>query len=405
MKILVYEVLRDGYFNSMKQEKGRTGRKGESLKTRVCLVVSSPMTVQAFLSEPIRRLSEYYDIHIVANLGPGESLIGLDDSTKDVPVRIERKISPWHDLAALYRMFRLFRQCRFGLVHSVTPKAGLLAMTAAFLAGVNVRIHTFTGQVWATRTGVSRWLLKCADRLIAWLSTDILADSPSQHRFLLEEGVISEAGSGVLAQGSISGVDVSRFKPDAAARARIRGELHFSEDDVVFLYLGRLNHDKGLLDLASAFAGMDNAAAQLLVIGPDEEGIGPQMLQRAEGNAGRVRFVGFTDRPEEYLSAADVLCIPSYREGFGNTVIEAAAVGIPAIGSRIYGLVDAISENDTGLLFEVGNVNELQACLLALSNDKALREKLGRQARERVLAKFTSERLASAWLDYYRARV
>jgi glycosyltransferase involved in cell wall biosynthesis len=306
---------------------------------------------------------------------------------------------------ALWKLFWLFRRYRFDLVHSVTPKAGLLAMTAAFLAGVNVRIHTFTGQVWATREGLSRWVLKNADRWIGWVSTSTLADSISQHRFLIEEGVISASRSNVLAQGSISGVDVSRFKPNAAARARIRGELHFSEDDVVFLYLGRLNRDKGLLDLASAFAGMDNAAAQLLVIGPDEEGIGPQMLKRAEGNAGRVRFVGFSANPEEYMAAADVLCLPSYREGFGNVVIEAAAVGIPAIGSRIYGVVDAIAENETGLLFEAGNIEELKSCISLLCRDRELRARLGGQARERVLAQFTSERLASAWLDYYRARL
>jgi glycosyltransferase involved in cell wall biosynthesis len=174
---------------------------------------------------------------------------------------------------------------------------------------------------------------------------------------------------------------------------------------MVFLYLGRLNRDKGLLDLASAFAGIDNAGVHLLIIGPDEERIGMQMLTLAEGNARRVHFIGFTEKPEEYLAAADVLCLPSYREGFGNAVIEAAAVGIPAIGSRIYGLVDAIAENESGLLFEVRNVKELRNCMSVLCNDKLLRTRLGRQARERVLAQFTSEKLALSWLDYYRARL
>jgi glycosyltransferase involved in cell wall biosynthesis len=375
------------------------------LKKRVCLVVSSAMTVSAFLREPIRRLSEHYDIHVVANLNPGESLIGLDGSVTVFPVTIERKISPWRDLLAMLQMFLFFRRCRFGLVHSVTPKAGLLAMMAAFLAGVGIRIHTFTGQVWATRTGLSRWMLKNVDRWIGWLSTDTLVDSISQRRFLLDEGVLAEAKSGVLAQGSISGVDVLRFKPDAEARARVRSELCIPAGDVVFLFLGRLNRDKGLLDLAAAFSGIDNSELHLLVIGPDEERMGPQMLQLAGGNAGRVHFVGFSAKSEEYLAAADVLCLPSYREGFGNVVIEAAAVGIPAIGSRIYGVVDAIAENESGLLFEVRNVSELQACIRVLCNEKELRIRLGRQARERVLAQFTSERLASAWLDFYQDRL
>jgi glycosyltransferase involved in cell wall biosynthesis len=209
----------------------------------------------------------------------------------------------------------------------------------------------------------------------------------------------------VLAQGSISGVDVSRFKPDVEARAKVRNELYITAGDVVFLFLGRLNRDKGLLDLAAAFSGIDNSEAHLLVVGPDEERMGPQMLRLAGGNARRIHFVGFAAKPEEYLAAADVLCLPSYREGFGNVVIEAAAVGIPAIGSRIYGVVDAIAENESGLLFEVRNVSELQACLRVLCNEKERRIRLGRQARERVLAKFTSERLAAAWLDFYQARL
>lgn len=375
------------------------------MKKKVCLVVSSAMTVNAFLREPIRRLSEHYDVHVVLKLNPGESLPDLEGSAKIFPVRIERKISPWRDFLAICQMVRLFRRYRFQLVHSVTPKAGLLAMTSAFLAGVGVRIHTFTGQVWATRTGLSRWLLKNADRWIGWLSTDTLVDSASQRRFLLDEGVLVEAKSGVLAQGSISGVDNSRFKPDDGARTKIRNELSIPAGDMVFLYLGRLNRDKGLLDLASAFAGIVDTGAHLLMVGPDEDRTGPQILTLAEGNAKRIHFVGFAAKPEEYLAAADVLCLPSYREGFGNAVIEAAAVGIPAIGSRIYGLIDAIAENESGLLFEARNVKELRACLLVLCNDKALRTRLGRQARERVLAQFTSERLALAWLDYYKARL
>ncbi|MBU2622429.1 MAG: glycosyltransferase family 1 protein, partial [Proteobacteria bacterium] len=233
------------------------------MKKKVCFVVSSAMTVNAFLREPIMRLSELYDVNVVLKLNPEESLPDLEGSSNIFPVRIERKISPWRDFLAICQMVRLFRRYRFQLVHSVTPKAGLLAMTSAFIAGVSVRIHTFTGQVWATRTGLSRWLLKNADRLIGWLATDALVDSASQRRFLLDEGVLLESKSDVLAQGSISGVDTSRFKPDETARTKIRIALSIPKEDIVFLYLGRLNRDKGLLDLASAFAGIDNAGAHL----------------------------------------------------------------------------------------------------------------------------------------------
>lgn len=378
---------------------------GAQLKEKVCLVVSSPMTVNAFLQEPIRRLCGCYDVHVAVNLAQGETLGGIAPLVTVIPVGIERKISPWRDILALWQLIGLFRRYQFKLVHSVTPKAGLLAMTAAFFAGIDIRIHTFTGQVWVTRSGLARWLLKHMDRLIAMLTTYTLVDSASQRQFLLNEGVLNAKHSGVLARGSISGVDVSRFKPDVEVRCRIRRELHIPDDNVVFLFLGRLNRDKGVLDLAAAFAGMNDARAHLLVVGPDEGQLRQQIQQITQGFARQVHFVEFTSQPEAYMAAADVLCLPSYREGFGSVVIEAAAVGIPAIGSRIYGVVDAIAENDSGLLFDARDIVALQACLSGLSNDSLRRIQLGKRARERALADFSSERLASAWLEFYQARL
>ncbi|MFA5370481.1 MAG: glycosyltransferase [Sideroxydans sp.] len=375
------------------------------MKEKICLVVSSAMTVNAFLQQPIRRLSKSYDVYMVLNLGAGESLQGLENLVTVLPVAIERKIAPWRDLLALGKIIILFRRHRFKLVHSVTPKAGLLAMLASSISGVGIRIHTFTGQVWVTRHGIARWVLKSVDKLIALLGTYALVDSPSQRQFLLDEGVLRASKSGVLAQGSISGVDTTRFCPDAEARRRIREELKIAEDETTFLFLGRLNHDKGVLDLAAAFAGMQDERAHLLVVGPDEEIIASQMAKLTERCGGKVHFVGFASKPEQYMAAADVLCLPSYREGFGNVVIEAAAVGIPAIGSRIYGVVDAIQENCSGLLFEAHDVAGLQAAMMAIANNKELRLQLGRQARERAISIFASEKLAAAWLELYRERV
>lgn len=378
---------------------------GTNLRAKVCLVVSSAMTVNAFLQEPIRRLSGYYEVHVAVNLAPGETLGSVESLVTVIPVGIERKITPWRDLRALGQLFSLFRRNQYKLVHSVTPKAGLLAMLAAFLAGVGIRIHTFTGQVWVTRSGMARSLLKSMDRLIASLTTYALVDSASQRQFLLDEGVLAADRSGVLAQGSISGVDVGRFRPDEAVRARLRQELGIPQDEVIFLFLGRINRDKGVLDLAAAFSGMSDTHSHLVVVGPDEEQLRPQIRELTQACTERVHFVDFTRRPEDYMAAADVLCLPSYREGFGSVVIEAAAAGIPAIGSRIYGVEDSIADGVSGLLFEARDVVGLRACLSALASDDEQRLKLGRQARDRALSEFSSEHLADAWLAFYRARL
>ena len=140
-------------------------------------------------------------------------------------------------------------------------------------------------------------------------------------------------------------------------------------------------------------------------MGPDEENLSPQIIKRTGRRGGRVHLVGFASKPQEYMAAADVLCLPSYREGFGSVVIEAAAAGIPAIGSRIYGVVDAIQENHSGLLFEARDVAGLQAAMDTLSGNRMLRLQLGRQARERAINVFSGEKLSAAWLDFYRARL
>ncbi len=363
------------------------------------------MTVNAFLQQPILGLCEQYEVYVVSNISHQGELNELGDAVVSIPIAIERKVKPWRDLVALWQLLALFRRYRFKSVHSVTPKAGLLAMIAAYFAGVEIRIHTYTGQVWVTRMGLSRFLLKFLDKMIAKFGTYALVDSYSQRQFLIAESVLDEAKSGVLAMGSISGVDVVRFSPNEAARNRIRAELGVADDEVLLLFLGRLNRDKGVLDLAAAFAGMCANHPHLLIVGPDEEQMTQQIESLTTGCREYVHFVGHTSRPEEYMAASDVLCLPSYREGFGSVVIEAAAVGIPAIASRIYGLTDAVKEDETGLLFEAKDVVGLRAAMERLVIDIAFRTELGRRAQERARREFSGQKLTDAWLAFYKARV
>lgn len=375
------------------------------MKKKLCFVVSTPMTIKAFLYEPIKRLSERYAIYVIANISEGQPLDWLKDYATVIPVPIERKVSLFKDFVSLFRLINICRRSNFDAVHSVTPKAGLLAMLAAFISRVPMRTHTFTGQVWATKQGLKRQVLKTFDCLIAKLANHVLIDSDSQRNFLVSQGVVSSINSEVLADGSISGVDVVRFKPDVISRKDIRKELSIAESDVVILYLGRLNNDKGVVDLARAFARMGQSHAHLLLVGPDEDNTKSKLIIQSQACMDKVHFVDFTSEPEKYMAAADILCLPSYREGFGNVIIEAAAVGVPSVGSRIYGLTDAIEEDVSGLLFQARDVDDLAEKLEKLVVDSALRNTLGHQARQRVESKFTSQRLSEAWLEYYLARL
>jgi len=370
---------------------------------RLCLVVASEMTVTAFLKPHILALARQYDVTLVLNTVQPEFARRNGLPVTVIPLTIERAISPLADIKALYRLVRVFRKQHFDLVHSVTPKAGLLAMLAAKLGGIRFRLHTFTGQVWATRRGFSRTLLKSMDRLLAASATHLLADSASQRQFLIDQGVCSPDKLTVLADGSISGVDIDRFRPDQQMRERVRKQLGLCNDDVLLLFLGRLNRDKGVLDLATAFADIaaKSDRLHLLLVGPDEAALTESIEQAAGVSAARVHFVDYTDKPEAYFVAADIFCLPSYREGFGSVIIEAAACALPAIGSNIYGISDAIRDGETGLLFPPGNITALREAIEQMVIDSESRKRMGQAALKRARNDFSTKRLVQAWLDYY----
>jgi len=361
------------------------------------------MTVVAFLKNHVLALSEYYDVTLVMNTQHIDFAEQHHLPVAIVSLPIERKIDLVADFRVLYQLIQMFKKQRFDLVHSVTPKAGLLAMVAARVVGVGFRIHTFTGQVWVTRRGFSRALLKTMDRILALSATHLLADSFSQRQFLIEQGITKPKKLTVLADGSISGVDTERFKPDSVACEAIRNQLGIAGDDIVLLFLGRLNRDKGVLDLAVAFADIAvlSDRLHLILAGPDEGRLTQEIKQISTSCVGKLHFIDYTNKPEHYFAAADIFCLPSYREGFGSVIIEAAACALPAIGSDIYGISDAIKDGETGLLFPPGNIEALSKAIEQMLVDADGRKRMGQAALKRAKDDFPTKRLVQAWLDYY----
>lgn len=373
------------------------------MKKKLCYVVSAEMTAKSFLLPHIKGLQNEMDIFLIANTSNpgfmGSEVLALTV----IPVSIARKPSLLQDVAALWRLFNLFRKYRFDIVHSVSPKAGLLAMLAARFSGVPRRFHTFTGQVWSTKKGVGRYILKSMDRILAACATDLLTDSPSQSAFIVGEGVVSKGKCSVIGEGSISGVNLKRFFQNGEVRSRLREELQFRPEECVFLYIGRMNREKGLFELAEAFESIVQRghAAKLLLVGVDEENITQSIRKIHHVILPHITFISFTDKPEDYMNASDVLVLPSYREGFGNVVLEAAAVGIPAIGSDIYGLSDAICNGTTGILVKKGSAEALMDAMVELCQDAKKRSIFGIAARERAGQLFSEERITKGLREHY----
>lgn len=264
------------------------------MKKKLAYVVATPLTYNAFLKGHVDVLKDEYDVTLIADFAKNPTNFGFQ-GIKTMQVGVKRKISIVADLAALTHLIFVLRREKFDIVHSITPKAGLLASVAGWFARIPVRIHTYTGQVWATRRGFSRTLLKFMDKLTLFCTTHALADSKSQAIFLSSEGFARPIN--VLGDGAIVGVDTGRFCRDDTWRKTVRKTHGIGADDFVFVFLGRLHRDKGVLDLLAGFAKADiDPRCKLLIIGPDEAGLTPIIEQNPLFHAGRVVLAGSTSR-------------------------------------------------------------------------------------------------------------
>ena len=371
------------------------------MKPKVFFVVTVESTIHSFLISHLISLSSRYEVTLIVNTNNPFFLKKYGLKIKVIPINIYRKINLFSDILCLITLIKIFHKAQPNVVHSITPKAGLLGMLAAYLVCVPLRFHTFTGQVWANKKGLSRLTLKIIDFSIAKLSTFNIVDSPSQKKFLIQNNILNKKKSIVFGSGSVSGVDLDRFMPNRKTFFKIRSALSIPFDAFIFVFIGRLNRDKGVLDLAKAFEKLKDKNAYLLVVGPDEGNFTDQIRVINKNKLNQIRFVSYTKKPELYLAASNILCLPSYREGFGNVIIEAAASQVPAIASNIYGISDAILNHQTGILHPVKDVNAIVKAMQYFLNKPDMAIKFGKIARKRAITKFDSQKITAFWIKFY----
>lgn len=356
-------------------------------------------------------------INALSSSGMSVTVITSDDEMSEklasetiftfLPINIERAISPVRDFFSLVALSLAFNKLKFDIVHSTTPKAGLLSAIAGFIAGTPVRLHTFTGQTWVTTTGIKRSILMFCDRVIARLNTHCYADSASQRDFLISSGIIKAEKISVIGAGSLAGIDLERFNPrrySASELQALRHDLNIPSTAKILLFVGRITPDKGICELISAFSDIvkTNDEVFLVLVGPFESDGESVVNQVGPGVLSKIKTVGFSSEPEKYMALADVLCLPSYREGFGTVVIEAAAMGTPAIGTDIYGLSDAIVNGETGVLVPVRDTASLKASILAVLDDPERLSAMGVAARDRAIRDFGSKAYSELLIEEYK---
>jgi glycosyltransferase involved in cell wall biosynthesis len=374
------------------------------------VLTTSHETMGSFFGRQIGLLAEDgFQVHAVCSPG-----VGLD-RLKHIPgvtthgIPIERKPDPVRDFVSLIRLFRLIRRLRPRIVHAHTPKAGLLAMTAAKAAGVAVRLYTIHGLPLLTRQGKWRRVLEMAERASCALATQTYAVSRSLEDLVVEMKLCPAQKLSTLGDGSCAGIDLERFDASADWTERalaLRRGCGIPDDALVLSFVGRVARDKGIAILASAWPELARQSPHLHLMIVGEEDLSDPVpasiledLRRQE----RVHFNGrWTEDVPAVYAATGISVLPTLREGLSQVALESGAMGVPIVATRIPGIVNSVQDGVTGLLVPAGETAPFVEAVLRLVNNPSLRSKLGAAACQHIRSRFSEQRVNQLWISEYR---
>lgn len=345
----------------------QTAHKQTKSKVKVFRISTVSLSLNILLKGQLHYLDQYYDVTAISGNDPDLEEVREREGVAVYPITLQRQIAPLEDLKSLIKLYNYFRKEKPEIIHSITPKAGLLSMIAGKLAGVPIRIHTFTGLVFPYKTGILQKLLISMDKLLCYCATNIYPEGQGVKKDL-KLFKITDKPLNIIGNGNVNGIDTAHFSPDSfsvSEKAKLRQELNIEATDFVFVFLGRLVKDKGINELVSAFMKIQNNSSKklkLLLIGPLEQNLDPltpEVLQTIDLNPDIISL-GFQKDVRPYFAIGDALVFPSYREGFPNVVLQALSMGIPALVSDINGCNEIVEDGYNGSIFPAKDEIALQ---------------------------------------------
>lgn len=363
-----------------------------------------PVSLETLLKGQLKMLSEHYEVVVVSSPGERMKVLEEREGVRTVSIPMERRISLVKDFMSLLRLIILFAKERPDMVHSITPKAGLLSMLAAWITRVPVRMHTFTGLVFPTATGKMQKLLIAMDRLTCFCATHINPEGEGVKRDLINYNITSKPLH-VIANGNVNGIDLEYF--DRTPEVMEKAYSYKKEGTFTFCFVGRMVKDKGINELVHSFLRLyqDDARVRLLLVGPFEKELDPVLPEVEEQilHHPGICFMGFQSDVRPFLAASDALVFPSYREGFPNVVIQAGAMGIPAIVTDINGCNEIVLPDRNGMIIPTKNEQALYEAMKYFAFHSVEVEKMATNARPLIVSRYEQRMVWNALLAEYKS--
>jgi capsular polysaccharide biosynthesis glycosyltransferase capM len=376
-------------------------------------ITTVPISFKVLLKGQLRFMaSNGFDVKGVSSEGEELREIHENEGIVMEAINMSRKITPFQDLKSLWEMWNFLRKEKPQIVHTHTPKAGIIGMLAARLAGVPHRLHTVAGLPLMEATGIKRKILNFVEKLTYSSATRVYPNSKGLYDFILQNNFTQSNKLKIIANGSSNGINTAFFSPAQVSeieKVALREKLNIQPDDFVFVFVGRIVSDKGINELIKAFSQLQTAenneqiGIKLLLVGgleSDLDPLNPETL--AEINQNRdIISVGFQQDVRPFFAISDALAFPSYREGFPNVVMQAGAMGLPSIVSDINGCNEIIVEGENGLIIPSKNVEKLKEKMLTLARDKNLYIKLKENSRRMIENRYEQSVVWKALLEEY----
>ena len=380
-------------------------------KRKLIRITTVPLSLDKLLEGQLTFMKDHFSVIAISSQEEELKRVAQKQGVPYFFVHLTRKITPYQDLKAVYSVYRFLRKEKPEIVHTHTPKAGIVGMIAARLAGVPFRLHTVAGLPLLEATGFKRKVLNVVEKFTYHSATHVYPNALGLKNIIIDLKFAKPEKLKVIGKGSSNGIDTTYFsKTNASWPPRdIEEELGVSRSDFTFILVGRLVGDKGVNELVEAFVGVQkkHSEAALLLVGPLEEELDPLLpkTQHIINTHPKIFITGYVQDVRPYFAFAKALVFPSYREGFPNVVLQAGAMELPSIVSDINGCNEIITSNHNGLIVPVKDSKSLEEAMLIFIENKTIYEDLKENARKVVTSSYERREIWAALLKEYQSLI